>query len=194
MKKGIITLAPTEQQLEKELKRTQRNHRRRAAFRSTVSVLLVITAIAILAASLWIPIYRITGDAMEPLLERGQTVLAYRTSKLSPGDVAAFYYENQILIKRVIGVSGDWIDIDEQGRVSVNGTLLEEEYLTDAVLNPTDLTYPYQVPDGCYFVMGDHRASSTDSRISAIGCMSQEKIAGKIIFRIWPLQRLEYIG
>lgn len=194
MKKNLIELNPSEQQLEKELRRRQLHRRQRAAFRSTVCILLIIGAAAVLAATLWIPMFRITGSSMEPLLKQGQVVVAYRTTNLHIGDVAAFYYENQVLIKRVIAESGDWLDIDRQGNVFVNGDALEEEYLSEAVLGTTDLTYPYQVPDGCYFVMGDNRGVSMDSRMSTVGCISQEKVAGKVLFRIWPIQQLEYIG
>lgn len=194
MKKNLIELNPSEQQLEKELRRRQLHRRQRAAFRSAVCILLIIGAATVLAATLWIPMFRITGNSMEPLLEQGQVVVTYRTTNLHRGDVTAFYYENQVLIKRIIAESGDWVNIDRQGNIFVNGEALEEEYLSEAVLGTTDLTYPYQVPDGCYFVMGDNRAVSMDSRMSTVGCVSQEKIAGKVLLRIWPIRQLEYIG
>ena len=194
MKHTISCADLSMQQLEKEIRREGRRRDKRGAFRSTVSVLLVIGAAAVLAATLWFPVLRIAGDSMSPLLQSGQIVAAFRTEQLAQGDIAAFYYENQILVKRVIAVSGDWIEIDAQGQVFVNGTLLQEDYLADAVLDPGDQAYPYQVPDGSYFVMGDNRAVLADSRSTDIGCVASEKLVGKIIFRLWPLDRLEYLG
>lgn len=194
MKKNLPDTVLSDRQLEKELHRTVRKRQRWIAFRNTVLILLVISAVCVLAAGLWFPLYRVTGNSMEPSLEQGQVVAAFRTNELDRGDMTVFYHDNQILIKRVIGISGDRISIDAYGKVSVNGEILNEEYITEPVLESSDLTYPYQVPEGCYFVMGDHRAASLDSRMSSIGCISKEMIAGRIIFRIWPVWQVEYLG
>ena len=194
MKKYGDDMSLSDQQIERELKRATFKSKQWGALFRTLSILLVLAAICVLVAYFWLPVFRVTGDSMEPTLEQGQILLAWRTQNLKPGDVAALYFENQILIKRVIGTGGDWIDIDKEGTVSVNGEPIDEDYLTDTVLGQTDLTYPYQVPEGFDFVMGDNRAESADSRISAIEPIAEEKIAGKILFCIWPMQQVEYFG
>lgn len=194
MKKVSHNSILSDQQIEKELKRSVLKSKRRGAVVRTISMLIVLAASFVLVSYMWLPVYQVTGNSMEPLLEQGQILLACRVQSLKHGDLAAIYFENQILIKRVIGTAGDWIEIDEEGTVSVNGNTLSEDYLTDTVLGQTDLTYPYQVPEGCYFVMGDNRKDSVDSRMSVIGPIAEEKIAGKILFCIWPLQQAEYFG
>lgn len=194
MGKRLINFDLSQQQLEKEIKRTQHHRNRRRAIRHAVSGFLVLAAISVLAATLWFPVLEITGSSMEPLLESGHVVLTYRTRELQPGDVAAFYHDNRILVKRVIAVAGDWVEIDDAGVVSINGEGLDEPYLQKAVLKPSDVTYPVQVPSGCVFVMGDNRAISMDSRLSEIGPISHDRILGKIVCRIWPLDLLEFLG
>ena len=181
-------------QLVKEIIRLQDRRSRRVKILTTVSALLVVAAMAVLAATLWFPVLQITGESMAPLLQNGHVVITQRTQELQRGDLAAFYHENRILVKRVIASSGDWVDIDDDGNVSVNGEMLDEEYLQKAVLKPSNLSYPYQVPEGCLFVMGDNRAISMDSRLSQIGPISSDQILGKLLFRIWPLRKLEYLG
>ena len=131
---------------------------------------------------------------MEPTLLKGQLVIASRMETVGSGDVVALYYNNQILLRRIIGISGDVINIDRNGIVSVNGVEIEEGYLDDRTLGLSDISYPYAVPENSYFVMGDNRELSVDSRLSAVGCINHEKIAGKIIFSIWPIHRAGYIG
>ena len=194
MKRKLPDYDLSDRQLEKELQRTIRKKQRWIALRNTFLSLLVIAALCVLAGGLWFPLYRVTGKSMEPYLEEGQVVAALKTNELERGDVTVFYHDNQILIKRVIGVAGDRISVNAQGKVSVNGEFLEEKYVTHTVLGLNDLTYPYQVPENCYFVMGDHREVSIDSRMSSVGCINKEMIAGKIIFRIWPIQQVGYIG
>ncbi len=176
--------------LESELK--QENYKRRyfSVLRNTIGVLIVAAAISVLVATLWLPVLRIYGSSMTPALSDGEIVISVRTSHFEPGDIVAFDYSNKILVKRVICEAGDWIDIDEDGTVYVNGTVLEEPYLDEKALGECDIELPYQVPDRRIFVMGDHRSTSIDSRSTTIGCVSQEQIVGKIIFRIWPLTRL----
>lgn len=193
MRKTPVDSTISDLQLEKELQRTIRKKRRWIAFKGAVLILLAISAVCVIAAGLWFPLYRVIGDSMWPYLEQGQVVVVYRTKQLEHGDITVFYHGNQILIKRVIGVSGDFVSIDPQGKVSVNGESLAEEYITKPVLGSSDITYPYQVPENCYFVMGDHRAVSIDSRMSAVGCVNKEMIAGKVLLRIWPIQKLKSI-
>ena len=184
----------SDQQLEKELKRsTTRNKSLRRLWRFFSSI-LVIGAVLVLVSSIWLPVYQITGESMEPTLEQGQVVVALRTQQINPGDIVAMYFENQILMKRIIGISGDQIQLNEHGLISVNGISIEERYFTKPGEGLPDLTYPSDVPDGQYFVMGNNREKSTDSGMFQFGCIPEEKIIGKVIFCVWPLNRIGYIG
>lgn len=193
MKKSIQKL-PSSRQIERELQRVRYRSRYRSVLRSTVYTLVTVAAIAILVATLWIPVLRIYGSSMTPTLQDGQIVLSVKTSDVEEGDIIAFYYNNKILIKRVIGTAGDWIDIEEDGTVYVNNIPLEEPYLTERTLGECNIDLPYQVPEGRYFVMGDHRSTSVDSRNTAVGCVSEEQIIGIVIFRVWPLNWLGSVG
>lgn len=194
MKNSRVDLSVSDQQLEKELKRTVMRSKSLKRFRRFFSSILVVGALLVIVTVTWLPVFQITGKSMEPTLEQGQIVVALRTKRTSPGDIVAIYFENQILIKRVIGTSGDQIQLDEQGKVSVNGIPLEEEYLSNPVRGTTDLSYPYDVPEGYYFVMGDNREKSMDSRMSQFGCVAEDRIAGKLFFSVWPLNRVGFIG
>lgn len=189
-KKKTISGFPTVEQLEAELKREKYKRRYNSVLRSTIYILITVAAIAILVATLWLPVLQVYGSSMTPTLKDGEIIFTVKTSKFEPGDVVAFYYNNKILVKRVIGSSGEWIDIDEEGTVYVNQKELKEPYVKDKTLGECDLDLPYQVPEGRVFVMGDHRSTSIDSRSSSIGCVSQEQIVGKIVFRVWPLNRI----
>ena len=148
----------------------------------------MVAAIAILVATLWLPVLQITGSSMTPTLEDGQFVVAIKNDDFQPGDITAFYYNNKILIKRVIASEGDWVDIDADGNVYVNGLLLEEPYIQEKSLGECNIELPYQVPDGKVFVMGDDRAISLDSRTTAVGSVSKEQVLGQVMFRVWPLK------
>ena len=190
MKKKKILEMPSTQQLEAELNRVKYRSRYRSVFRSTVYTLITVAAVSILVATLWLPVFQIYGSSMTPTLQDGEIIFSVKTSEFEPGEIVAFYYNNKILVKRVICGPGDWIDIDEDGTVYVNEVRLEEPYLTEKTLGDCNIDLPFQVPDGKVFVMGDHRSTSVDSRNTAVGCVAQEQIVGKIIFRIWPLNRL----
>ena len=181
---------PSVSQLEAELRRVKYNRHYHSVLRSTVYTLVVVAAISILAATLWLPVLQIYGSSMTPTLQDGDIIISVKTSDFKPGDIVAFYYNNKILIKRIICGPGDWIDIHEDGSVYVNDIFLEEPYLMEKALGDCNISLPYQVPDGRFFVMGDHRSTSVDSRNTAVGCVSQEQIVGKIEFRIWPLSRI----
>ena len=185
---------PSVEELEAELKRERYKRRYHSVFRSTVYTLITVAAIAVLVATLWMPVLQIYGSSMSPTLQDGEIIFTVKTSDFKPGDIAAFYYNNKILVKRIICGPGDWINIDEDGTVYVNDIRLEEPYLTEKALGECNIELPYQVPDGRYFVMGDHRSTSVDSRSTALGCLAGELIVGKIIFRIWPLDRMETIN
>ena len=190
MKNETITL-PTSQQIEEELSRAKYRQRYRRVLRSTVFTLITVAAIAVLVATLLMPVLQIYGSSMTPTLSDSAIVLTIKTSDFEPGDVVAFYYNNKILVKRVIGVAGDWVNITEEGDVYINDTLLEEPNVAEKALGDCNIELPYQVPESRIFVMGDHRSVSVDSRNTAVGCVAEEQVVGKLVFRVWPL---EYFG
>ncbi len=177
---------PSVEQLEAELKRVKYRSRYRAVLRSTLYMLIVVAAVAVLVATIWMPVLQIYGGSMTPTLNEGDIVVSIKGSDFEPGDLVAFYLGNKILVKRCIAGPGQWVDIDEDGNVSVDGKLLEEPYLTEKSLGGSNIELPYQVPDNRYFCMGDHRSTSVDSRHKEVGCVSEEQIVGKIVFRVFP--------
>lgn len=188
-KRGGVPLdLPTSAQIESERTRLQYKRRYHQTLRSTIAILVVVAALAVLAATLWMPVLRIYGTSMAPTLDNGQIVICVKTSKLRTGDIVAFYHGNKLLIKRCIAGPADWVNIDEAGNVSVNSAVLEEPYLTGKAFGETNIELPYQVPDDRYFVMGDNRDSSIDSRNTTVGCIAEEQIVGRVVFRIWPLR------
>ena len=192
MKKKNISL-PTSQQLENELKRIKYRRRYRSVLNSTIYTLITVAAAAVLVATLLMPVLQIYGSSMTPTLEDGDIVLSLKTSEFRHGDVVAFYYNNKILVKRVIAVSGEWVDITPEGDVYVNDELLNEPYLDKKALGDCNIELPYQVPESRIFVMGDHRDVSVDSRNTAVGCVAEEQIVGKLVFRVWPLDAFEQL-
>ncbi len=180
---------PTTAQIERERNRLRYKRRYSRTLKSTVAILVVVAAAAILVATLWMPVLRIYGASMTPTLEDGQIVVSVKSSSFEPGDIVAFYHGNKLLIKRFIAGSADWVDIDADGNVSVNGTVLDEPYISEKAYGEINITLPYQVPDNRYFLMGDNRDVSVDSRNTAVGYVSDEQIVGKVIFRIWPLSQ-----
>ncbi len=187
MAKRRPVTVPELEQIEAERARLSYNNRYRSVLRSTVYTLVVVAAIAILLATLLLPFLQIYGTSMTPTLQDGEILCCVKTSKFETGDIVAFYYNNKILVKRVIGMPGDWIDIDPDGTVYVNQVPLDEPYLVEKALGQCDIELPYQVPENRIFVMGDHRSTSVDSRYSAMGCVSQEQVVGKAWLRLWPL-------
>ncbi len=176
--------------LEAELERERYKNKYGKVLRSTAFSLIVVAAAAVLIAVLLLPVLQISGSSMTESLQDGDIVVALNSSGYKTGDVIAFYYNNNILVKRVIASSGDWVDIDEKGNVYVNDEPLEEPYITEKSLGDCNITLPYQVPDERCFVMGDHRATSIDSRNTAVGCVSNDMVIGKILVRVWPLSEL----
>lgn len=180
--------------LKRELKRERYRRRFRRLLRSTINALVVVAAVAALVATLVLPVLQIAGTSMEPSLNDSDIVLLVKTDKLSSGDLCAFYYSNKILIKRIIAVPGDYIWLESDGTVFLNGSQLDEPYVEQKALGECDIEFPYQVPENSYFMMGDHRETSIDSRSTAIGCISDSQIIGKIICKVWPLSEFEWLG
>ena len=182
---------PDTAELEEAVRRDRYYHRFRNMVTSTFLTLVVVAAVAVLVAVLFLPILRIYGKSMNGTLDSGDVVISVKSSNLQTGDVIAFYYNNNILVKRVMANPGDWVDIDKEGNVYVNNKLIEEPYLKqEKAFGETNIELPYQVPEGKIFVMGDNRSVSIDSRNTSIGCVSDEQIVGKIVYRVWPLMGL----
>jgi signal peptidase I len=192
MKKNVQkeTEIPTLQQIEGERKRYRFQKAYMKALRGTISVLSYVAAIAALIATLVLPVLQIEGTSMEPTLENGDIVLLSKTTAFDRGDICGFAWNNKILIKRVIGIPGDWIEIDTDGTVYRNGEVLDEPYAQQLAYGECDLEFPFQVPQEQYFVLGDMRESSIDSRNTLVGCVEKDQIIGKIFFRIWPFNRM----
>ena len=193
MKNESLT-PPSVQQLEDELRRIKYQHRYRRVLSSTVYTLITVAAVAVLIATLLMPVLQIYGSSMTPTLEDGDIVLSLKTSDLKQGDVVAFYYNNKILVKRVIARSGEWVDIKANGDIYINNKLLDEPYLKEKSMGDCNIQLPYQVPESRIFVVGDHRSVSIDSRNTAVGCVAEEQIVGKLVFRVWPLSGFEEIS
>lgn len=184
---------PSSEQLEVELIRVRYRERYLILLRNTIYSLLVVAAVSVLIATLLMPVLEIYGHSMNPTFENGDIVVSVKTTDLKRGDICCFYYNNNILVKRVIALQGDKVNIDENGNVYVNDELLEEPYLTEKQLGECDLTFPYTVPERTVFVLGDNRSTSVDSRNSLIGCVSLDEMVGKIIFCVWPLPSFGFV-
>ena len=179
---------PSVEELTGELQREKFHRRYKKVLRSTVYTLVIVAAISVLVATLLLPVLQIYGKSMNPNLYEGDIVISVKSSSFKQGDIVAFYYNNRVLVKRIIGMPGDVISIKDNGDVYVNNELLDEPYLSEKSVGSSDLEYPYTVPQNSYFVLGDHRVTSVDSRSSLIGCVESEEIVGKIVFRVWPLK------
>ena len=185
---------PTSNALQKEMKRERYKRRFSKLLRSTVNALIVVAAVAALIATLILPVLQIAGTSMQPTLNENDIVLMVKTGNLETGDLCAFYYSNKILIKRVIAGPGDYIWIEPDGTVYLNGNALDEPYVSEKALGECDVEFPYQVPENSYFVMGDHRETSIDSRSSVIGCIAEDQIIGKIFCKFWPISEFKFIN
>ncbi len=181
---------PTTKELEEELYRIKYNQRYKKLFRSTIYALIIILAISVVIATLIFPVLQIYENSMSPTLEKGDIVLSVKTKDIKGGDVIAFYYNNHILVKRVIAVSSDWVEFDIEGNVYVNGRYINETYLKNKDVGKYDISFPYQVPENTYFVLNDERSESLDSRSQIIGTIKQEDVVGKIIIRLWPMNKI----
>ena len=185
---------PSAEAITAELKRERNKMRFRRILMRTVYSLIIVSAVAVLIATLVLPVLQISGTSMEPMLNNGEIVVLFKTTDLQRGDLCGFSYSNKILIKRVIGLPGDTIVIDESGTVYINGARLREPYISEKGLGECDIEFPYTVPDQMFFLMGDHRATSIDSRSTVIGCVTYDQIIGKIFLKVWPLTDFTFIG
>ena len=190
-KKRAVSL-PSKKQVETERKRYRRQKAYNKALGGTVYVLTIVAAVAVLIATLVLPVLQIEGTSMEPTLSNGDIVLLMKTTRFDHGDLCGFTWNNKLLIKRVIGLPGDWIEIDTDGTVYLNGDKLDEPYVQQKAFGECDLEFPFQVPQEQYFVIGDMRESSIDSRNTLIGCIPKDQIVGKVFFRVWPFSRIRF--
>ena len=190
-KKKEVSL-PTKNQVETERKRYRRQKAYSKALRGPIYVLTIVAAVAVLIATLVLPVLQIEGTSMEPTLSNGDIVLLMKTTRFERGDLCAFTWNNKLLVKRVIALPGDWIEIDTDGTVYLNGDKLDEPYVEHKALGECDLEFPFQVPQEQYFVIGDMRESSIDSRNTVIGCIPKDQIVGKVFFRVWPFKRISF--
>ena len=188
-------LFPALTDIEREMSQVRSKGRYRRALRGTAGTVVVVAAIAVLVATLLLPVMRITGTSMQPGFQPGDILVGWKTRDLERGDICMFYFNNKLIIKRLIGLGGDMIDIDEEGHVAVNGEQLEEEsYISEYAFGLCDLDFPYEVPAGSCFVLGDNRDNSTDSLATNFGCISEEEMVGKVLTRVWPLNSLTWYG
>ena len=184
---------PSAEAVAKERERLQYKKKYNRTLRSTIYALLVVAALAVLVATIFLPVLQVSGTSMEPTLDDGDIILLLKSESFTTGDICGLYWQNKLLLKRVIGGPGDIIDIDAVGNVTVNGQKLDEPYLTDKALGECDITLPYQVPENRYFVMGDHRSTSVDSRSSVIGCIEKEQIVGRAFLRVYPFDSISLL-
>ncbi|MCI8660193.1 MAG: signal peptidase I [Lachnospiraceae bacterium] len=184
---------PTVEQLEGEMDRVQYQKSYKKALRGTIYALIIVAGVSMLIATLLISVLRIYGDNMNPTINSGEMVVAYKTSHCRKGDVAAFYYNNKILVRRVIALPGETVEINEEGTVYVNGNPLSEPYLEGTSLGQCDIRMPYEVPGDQIFVLGDNRQEAADSRMVAVGCVPQEQMLGKVVLRVWPMEQFGFV-
>ncbi|MBR5309643.1 MAG: signal peptidase I [Oscillospiraceae bacterium] len=188
MKNKTKKQVPEIEELKAELERVEYKQKYKKVIKSTIYTLVVVAAFAVLVATLWMPVLQIYGSSMTPTVNEGQIVISVKTKNFEPGDLAAFYVGNKLLVKRVIAGPADYVFIDEYGTVFVNGEELFEPYILEKAFGECDIELPYQVPESKYFMMGDHRKTSVDSRSTSVGCIDNEQIVGKIVFCVWPIK------
>ena len=191
-RRNEVKSLPTKKQVETERKRYRRQKAYNKALSGTIYVLTIVAAVAVLIATLVLPVLQIEVTSMEPTLVNGDIVLLTKTTSFGRGELCGFSWNNKLLIKRVIGIPGDWIEIDTDGTVYLNGEKLDEPYAQQLAVGECDLEFPYQVPQEQYFVLGDMRESSIDSRNTLIGCVEKDQIVGKVFFRIWPFKGIRF--
>lgn len=185
---------PSPEEVQDEMQRIRTKGRFNRTLKSTLGTVIVVAAVAVLIAALFLPVLQVTGTSMEPSFNPGEILITYKTSKFDPGEICAFYYNNKLIIKRVIAFGGDTVDIREDGVVSVNGKVLDEPYLESRALGLCDLEFPYTVPLEQIFVLGDNRETSVDSRSADFGCIGTEEVLGKVFLRVMPANAIHFYG
>ena len=185
---------PSSEEVQEEMQRIKSQGRFSQALKSTFGTVIVVAAIAVLMAAIFLPVLRITGTSMEPQFMPGDILVAYKTDNLKRGEICTFYYNNKLIVKRVIALGGDTVDISEDGLVSVNGNELNEPYVQKNALGLCDLEFPCEVPLGQMFLLGDNRETSVDSRSTDFGCISVEEVLGKVFLRVWPFNTFRFFG
>lgn len=195
MKKNniVITDTPSSEQIKSEIIRYKYNIKFNHTLRNTIYALITVAAFAVLVATLWMPVLQIYGSSMTPTLDKNEIVVSLKSSHFETGDIVAFYHGNKLLVKRCIAGPADWVNIDASGTVYVNGKAIDEPYISEKSFGICDITLPYQAPEDKYFVLGDHRETSVDSRSTTVGCIAQDQIVGKILIRVWPLNKIGFI-
>ena len=188
-------LFPELSDIEKEMSQERSRGKYRHALKGTAGTVVVVAALAVLIATLLLPVMRVTGTSMQPGFQPGDILVVYKTNQFQQGDICTFYFNNKLILKRIIGMGGDTVEIDEEGHVAVNGVALEEEsYISEYALGQCDIEFPFEVPAGNYFVMGDNRDNSVDSRVTNFGCIPAEEMLGKILVRVWPANGFTWFG
>jgi signal peptidase I len=181
--------------IEREMSQERSRGKYHQALKGTAGTVIVVAALAVLIATLLLPVLRITGTSMQPGFQPGDILVVYKTNDFKQGDICSFYFNNKLILKRIIAMGGDTVEIDEEGHVSVNGVQLEEqEYISEYALGQCDIEFPFEVPVGTYFVLGDNRDNSVDSRVMNFGCIPTEEMVGKILARVWPANGLTWFG
>ncbi len=189
-KKASRVRIPSKDEVEQELKKINRRNIYLKALRGTVYALVIVAALAVLISSFILPVMQISGESMSPTLIDGEIIVLLKGNVLNMGDLLSFTWNNRTLIKRIIAGPGDWVVINEDGDVYVNDVKLDEPYVKEPGLGECDITFPFQVPEDSFFVMGDKRTTSIDSRSTYIGCVHKDQIVGKVWFRVYPFKRI----
>ncbi len=165
-----------------------------AAWKAALKIVLVVIITVSLLLNLFtfiMPVVKYYGSSMSPTLEDGQILIVSKVSEIGNGDIIAFYYNNKVLVRRVVATENQQISVDIFGTVTVDGEELVEPYIGNKTLGQCNLDFPYNVPSGSLFVLGDNREVAMDSRLEEIGTVTEDRLIGKIVFSINPFGAIE---